>query len=140
MGKNQMNNLRLFLRFRLKRFRNQPAEWQSPKAVTFTRLFAKLSLADLQNAFAEFVSAKEFQAYILGHWEVENCLHLAKDKEYGEDKHVLRSGWDEAWTVLTNMAVSLVRLLREGERTLRAVRERCNTNPLSAATKLGWKT
>jgi hypothetical protein len=35
------------------------------------------------------VSAREFQGYILGHWEVENCLHGTKDKEYGEDKHVL---------------------------------------------------
>jgi predicted transposase YbfD/YdcC len=32
------------------------------------------------------VSAEEFQAYILGHWEVENCLHGVKDKEYAEDK------------------------------------------------------
>ena len=52
------------------------------------------------------VSASEFQEYILGHWEIENCLHGVKDKEYGEDKHVLgRKSWGEAWTVLTNIAV-----------------------------------
>ena len=28
------------------------------------------------------VSAKDFQASSLGHWEVENCLHGVKDKEY----------------------------------------------------------
>ena len=24
-------------------------------------------------------------------WEIENCLHLQKDKEYGEDRHVCGS-------------------------------------------------
>jgi predicted transposase YbfD/YdcC len=85
---------------------------------------------------SDVVSASEFQDYIFGHWEVENCLHLQKDKEYGEDKHVCGA----AWTVLTNMAVSLVNLLHQGERTLREVRERCGADPLSAARKLGWKT
>jgi predicted transposase YbfD/YdcC len=89
----------------------------------------------------DHVSAAQFQDYILGHWEVENCLHLAKDREYEEDKHVVRrGGWGEAWTVLTNIAVSLVNLLRQKERTLRAVRERCNAYPASAARILGWKT
>ena len=33
-------------------------------------------------------------------WEIENCLHGTKDKEYGEDKHVLgRNSWGEAWTI-----------------------------------------
>jgi predicted transposase YbfD/YdcC len=87
------------------------------------------------------VSAKKFQAYILGHWEVENCLHGVKDKEYAEDKHVLgRDSWGKAWTVLTNMAVSLTNLLHKGERTLREVREKCSFDPMPTARKLGWKT
>jgi len=86
------------------------------------------------------VSAKEFQAFILGHWEVENCLHGVKDKEYDEDKHVVkRNGWGEAWTVLTNIAVSVTNLLHQGERTLREVRENCSHNPTTTARKLGWK-
>jgi hypothetical protein len=44
------------------------------------------------------------------------------------------------WTVLTNMAVSLVNLLHQGERTLREVRERYCADPLAAARKLGGKT
>jgi predicted transposase YbfD/YdcC len=86
------------------------------------------------------VSAQEFQAYILGHWEIENCLHGTKDKEYGEDKHVLgrNSAWGEAWTVLTNIAVSLTNLLHQGERTLREVREKCYFDPRPTARKLGW--
>jgi predicted transposase YbfD/YdcC len=85
------------------------------------------------------VSASELQGYILGHWEIENCLHGQKDKEYDEDKHVCGSSWGEAWTVLTNIAVSLTNLLHKGERTLREVREKCNHNPMQPARKLGWK-
>jgi hypothetical protein len=44
----------------------------------------------------------------------ENCLHLAKDRHFEEDKHVVR-GWGKPWTVLTNVTVSLIRLLRTGE-------------------------
>jgi len=85
------------------------------------------------------VSASELQGYILGHWEVENCLHGQKDKEYGEDKHVCGSSWGEAWAVLTNMAVSLTNLFHQDERTLREVREKCCHDPLPTAKKLGWK-
>ena len=85
------------------------------------------------------VSASEFQGYILGHCEIENCLHGQKDKEYGADMHVCGSSWGEAWTVLTNMAVSLTNLLQKGERTLREVMEKCCHDPLPTARKLGWK-
>ena len=89
----------------------------------------------------DVVPASKFQEYILRHWEVENCLHGVKDKEYGEDKHVLgRNSWGEAWTILTNMAVSLTNLLHQGERTLREVREKCSIDPVPTARKLGWKT
>jgi len=87
----------------------------------------------------DVVSAKKFQAFILGHWEVENCLHLLKDREGGEDKHVCGSDWGQAWTVLTNMALSLAQLLRKGERTLREVREKCQAKPQYPAKKFGWK-
>jgi hypothetical protein len=84
------------------------------------------------------VSAKEFQDIILRHWEVENCLHCMKDVDFREDKHVIRSGWGAAWTMLTSMAVSLSRLLRKDERTLREVREKCRNKPAKTAKKLGW--
>ena len=90
----------------------------------------------------DVVSASELQGSILGHWEIENCLHLQKDKEYGEDTHVFGSScrlasWGEAWTVLTNMAVSLTNLLKKEERTLREVREKCCHDPMPIARKLG---
>ena len=87
------------------------------------------------------VSASTFQEIILGHWEVENCLHMLKDRDFSEDKHVIDpSGWGKTWTVLTNMALSLTRLLRRGERTLREIWEHCLADPTPTAERLGLKT
>jgi predicted transposase YbfD/YdcC len=86
------------------------------------------------------VSAAEFQAIILGHWEVENCLHMLKDRDFLEDKHVIDAmGWGKTWTVMTSMALSLTRLLRGGERTLREIWECCLADPTTTAEKLGFK-
>ena len=92
----------------------------------------------------DVVSASEFQGYILGHWEVENCLHLQKERYLGEDKHAVWRDWGEAWTVLTTVLLNLGRLslgqlLWQGERTLKEVRERCYIDPVPTAKKLGWK-
>ena len=85
------------------------------------------------------VSASEFQEIILGHWEVENCLHMLKDRDFSEDKHVCQTDLGEKWTVLTSMALSLTRLLRNGERTLREIWERCSADPTMTAQKIGFK-
>ena len=84
------------------------------------------------------VSASEFQDYILCHWKVETCLHLAKDRYFEEAKHSLRHG-GVRWPVLTSMALSLTRLLCQGERTLQEVTKRCLTNPTATAERLGFK-
>ncbi|GHT19595.1 hypothetical protein FACS1894189_8480 [Planctomycetales bacterium] len=81
----------------------------------------------------DVVSASECQGFVLHHWDVENGLHLQKDKYYGEDKHVFRrTVLAEVWTVLTNIGLSLARLYRKGERTLREVREQFLANPQNA--------
>ena len=85
------------------------------------------------------VSASQFQELILRHWEVENCLHWQKDRYFEEDKHVFLRGGD-TWSVLTNMAVSLTHLLRQGERTLREIAERCLADPTTVAKRLGFKS
>ena len=72
------------------------------------------------------------------HWEIENCLHLQKDRYFEEDKHSVRRGWGEVWTVLTNVAVSLAGLLRTKEKTLCEVYERCFIDPRGVAERLGW--
>jgi len=87
----------------------------------------------------DVVSAEQFQEYILGHWEIENCLHMIKDRDCGEDKHACSSDWGKKWSVLTSMALSLAQLFKCGERTLRAVRERCLINPAPFAKKLGYQ-
>jgi len=51
--------------------------------------------------------ASQFQDLILRYWEVENCLHLKKEREHEEDKHRRegqRLGADMD-TVLTNIIV-----------------------------------
>ncbi|MGL6195429.1 MAG: hypothetical protein ACRC2T_11470 [Thermoguttaceae bacterium] len=86
------------------------------------------------------VSASEFQGYIQGHWEVENCLHMQKDRDWDEDKHVLRGdNLGEVWTVLTSIAVSISRLLFGGERCLREVCEKNLADPRRTAKRLGFK-
>jgi hypothetical protein len=83
------------------------------------------------------VPASTFQDLILRHWEVENCLHWQKDRYFEEDKHVFRQGGD-VWTVLTNITLSLLRLLWRGERTLREVAEQCRADPSDTAERLGF--
>ena len=85
------------------------------------------------------VPASRFQELILRHWEVENCLHWQKDRYFEEDKHVFLRGGD-VWSVLTNMAVSLTHLLRQGERTLREIAEGCSADPTTVAKRLGFKS
>jgi hypothetical protein len=84
----------------------------------------------------DVVPASEFQGYILGHWDVES-LHWQKDHFYREDKHVLGDTVGERWTVLTNIALSLNRLVRRGERTLKEIRENCRLDPVPVAKVLG---
>ena len=58
---------------------------------------------------ASVVSAERFLELVRGHWQVENRLHLVKDRWWDEDKHVLfRPGLGEIWSVLTDLAVSLL--------------------------------
>ncbi|MDR1958813.1 MAG: hypothetical protein LBQ54_07200 [Planctomycetaceae bacterium] len=85
------------------------------------------------------VSAAEIQGYILRHWEVENCLHLQKDKYYREDNHVFRQPeLGKRWTVLTNIGLTLASLYRKGEQTWKEVRERFLLYP--TAVNEGRKT
>jgi len=110
------------------------------------RVYGRIGSSGKSNDFRKTLqeqlpNSPKLRRTLLGHWEVENCLHGVKDKEYAEDKHVLgRNSWGKTWTVLTNIAVSLTNLMHKGERTLREVREMCAHNPRNTARKLGWKT
>jgi predicted transposase YbfD/YdcC len=86
------------------------------------------------------LSPHEFGVLIRGHWEVENCLHWVKDKHFGEDKHRLKGKLGEVWSVLTGIAVSLVRLLNpKSPDPLCANFERISIRPKKTLQKLGFK-
>ena len=55
------------------------------------------------------------------------------------DKHVCGDDWGVAFSILTNMTVALVNLLRKGERTLKEVRERCAAMSTETAIKLEYR-
>jgi hypothetical protein len=60
----------------------------------------RLQVCGESGTFAIFIAISDFFAN-------NSSPHGTKDKEYAEDKHVLgRNSWSEAWTVLTNIAVS----------------------------------
>ena len=82
---------------------------------------------------------EKYQSLILQHWEIENCLHGQKDRFYGEDKHACGDDWGVVWTLLTSMALSVAKLMKKDERTLKEIRERCAAKPMETATKLGYR-
>ena len=84
-------------------------------------------------------SPERYQSLILQHWEIENCLHGQKDRFYGEDKHACGKDWGVVWTVLTSMALSLAKLMRKDEKTLKEIRERTAIKPGETAEKLGYR-
>ena len=58
---------------------------------------------------AKVVSPERFLELTCGHWQIENRLHLLKDRWWDEDKHYLsRPGLGEIWSALTDLALSLL--------------------------------
>ena len=58
---------------------------------------------------ASVVTPERFLILATGHGQVENRLHLLKDRWWDEDKHVLtRPGLGEIWSALTDLAASLL--------------------------------
>jgi len=76
---------------------------------------------------------------IRDHWQVENCLHWQKDRYWEEDKHYLK--WSgKIYIGLTNLAVSLLQLMRCAGESIRATAENVHYNPKNTLRKLGWQT
>ena len=58
---------------------------------------------------AKEIAPEHFLTLASGHWQIENRLHLVKDRWWDEDKHTLvRPGLGEIWSALTDLAVSLL--------------------------------
>ena len=47
--------------------------------------------------------------------------------------------WGEVWTVLTSRALSVAKLMRKDEKTLKEIRERAAIKPSETARKIGYK-
>ena len=85
-----------------------------------------------------FLSLRKWQPQRLRQWQSGKPFATLLCG-YGEAKHVCGDDWGVAFSILTNMALSLAQLLRQEERTLREVRERCGDDPLHAARILGLR-
>jgi predicted transposase YbfD/YdcC len=88
---------------------------------------------------ASQVSTERFLELVSGHWQIENRLHLLKDRWWDEDKHVLfRPGLGEIWSALTDLALSLLGLggVQGGPMTRRAMQ--VALQPLRFLDKIGF--
>ena len=89
----------------------------------------------------DLVTPADLQAYIRGHWQVENCLHFVKDRWWDEDRHYTkRPGLAEAFASLTNAALAVLRLIHSPGRPLRATAERIQWRPNSVLSRLGFNS
>jgi predicted transposase YbfD/YdcC len=88
---------------------------------------------------ASKVSPERFLELVKGHWQVENRLHLIKDRWWDEDKHVLfRPGLGEMWSALTNLALSLLRWSGEKGTPITKSALRVAHAPKAFIEKLGY--
>ncbi|MDR0328007.1 MAG: hypothetical protein LBI05_06910 [Planctomycetaceae bacterium] len=61
-----MNKIKSSVRFRYRKNKHKEWNWCVPHAITFARVLQKLSLQDLQNAFAEFLNALIQETTLVG--------------------------------------------------------------------------
>lgn len=102
-------------------------------------LLSRESRYFVTNLDPESVTASDLQAYIRGHWQVENCLHFVKDRWWDEDRHYTkRPGLAEAFASLTNAALAVLRLIHPTGEPLRATAERIQWRPSSILSRLGF--
>jgi len=60
------------------------------------------------------ITDKKLNRLVRDHWQVENCLHLVKDRWWDEDKHYLKQpGLGQAFAVLLNAALSVLSWVRK---------------------------
>jgi predicted transposase YbfD/YdcC len=85
------------------------------------------------------VTASGLQSYVRDHWQVENCLHFAKDRWWDEDRHYTkRPGLADCFAALTNAALGILRLIHPPRLPLRATAESIQWFPRSILYRLGF--
>ena len=124
--------LKTFLRFR--RFKRKSKSQKKPKkiphAISIARVLRKLSLADLQKAFAEFLNV------ILKDTEITASVDgkAAKQMKDANGKPILMLN------VFTHtLKVHLASWSVKGEKTIKEIRERCAAKPMEPALKIGYR-
>jgi len=97
----------------------------------------------LQTAFAAFLNAILPEETLVG---AVNGKAAKQMKDENGDSLLMLNVFAQtvklhlaSWTVLTNIALSLTRLLWQDERTLREVHEKCLTDPRLVAKRIGLK-
>ena len=87
--------------------------WKGKKRLSRTQRYFVSSLD------ASVVSPERFLELACRHWQVENRLHLVKDRWWDEDKHALfRPGLGEIWSAMTDLALSVLWLWGEKGKSL----------------------
>ena len=85
------------------------------------------------------VTPEDVARLVRGHWQVENSLHLVKDRWWDEDKHYLkRPGLGDAFAVLTNAALSVLRLVQQPGDPLTKTAEYFHHLPRKALQLIGF--
>jgi len=76
------------------------------------------------------VTDNDLNRLVRSHWQVENCLHLVKDRWWDEDKHYLkRPGLGTAFAVLLNAALSVLRWVKKTGEPLTKTAANCLHDP-----------
>jgi len=107
--------------------------WRGKKLLSSTKRYFVSSLN------ASSVSAERFLELVCGHWQVENRLHLIKDRWWDEDKHALfRPGLGEIWSAMTDLALSLLWSWGEKGKAVTKKALAVAMQPLTYLKKMGY--
>jgi predicted transposase YbfD/YdcC len=88
---------------------------------------------------AQVVLPERFLELVQGHWQIENRLHLIKDRWWDDDRHVLfRPGLGEIWSALTDLALSLLRVCGTQGKTMPRRAMQVAQKPLNYLKMLGY--
>ena len=88
---------------------------------------------------AQVVLPERFLELVQGHWQIENRLHLIKDRWWDDDRQVLfRPGLGEIWSALTDLALSLLRSVGEKGKTMPRRAMQVAQKPLSYLKMMGY--
>jgi predicted transposase YbfD/YdcC len=88
---------------------------------------------------AQVVLPERFLELVQGHWQIDNRLHLIKDRWWDDDRQVLfRPGLGEIWSALTDLALSLLRSVGEKGKTMPRRAMQVAQKPLNYLKMLGY--